>query len=187
MQVVLTNASSLLRALRFAVVCSSAAVLIGFLGCCCPDSGPQTIATEDGLAEITVTNGMGKTSLMDNPEASLQVANIFRELYALIISESKREVPGINLDDYARLLREQHRIDISSPNMSEVEEVQINGLAARKWHTTGKMDDLKLFFIFGVVETDGHFNQVMTWTLEERRDKYEQVLDDIVHSFKLAQ
>ena len=42
------------------------------------------------------------------------------------------------------------------------------------------------FFVFGVIEAGGHYNQVMTWTLKDRRDTYEQKLNDIVDSFRLA-
>ena len=127
----------------------TAAVFSIFAGCCCPPSGPQTLTTSDGLAQITVTDGMTETALMEeNPDTTLQVGNIFREIYALVISEPSTipELTDFDLDDYTELIRAQHSSNLTNANVSEVEKTTINGHPARKWTVTGSADGVDAFF-----------------------------------------
>lgn len=132
-----------------------------------------------------------------NDDASLQYQNPFRELYIIVIDESKQEVEqAITLNElediysndfngYVELLTASLESNIAFKNKKEKDTV-INSLEAKLLKFEGKIEDYDVFYEIAFVNGVTNYYQIMTWTLLNRKSDYEAVMDKMIYSFKVA-
>jgi len=132
-----------------------------------------------------------------NEDASLQYQNPFRELYIIVIDESKQEVEQAitvnELEDiysndfngYVELLTTSLENNIEFKNKKEKDTV-INSLEAKLFKFEGKIEEYEVFYEIAFVNGVSNYYQIMTWTLLNRRSDYEAVMDKMINSFKIT-
>lgn len=140
---------------------------------------------------LTKTKGL-------NDDASLEYQNAIRELYVVVIDEDKAELQKVldenelydiypnDLDGYTKLVTENFEKGFSLDNPPVSKDIKINGLSAKVMSFEGKVDGIQkmVYYKMAFVEGKNRYYQVMTWTLAERKEKYEPVMQKMIDSFK---
>lgn len=122
-----------------------------------------------------------------NPEASLQYQNALREFYVIVLDEPKTQFPNqgaINLEEYKNIVLENMKMNLSEPKISPIEDTIINGLKAKLFSISDDTENIEIYYQFAYIESKSNFYQVMTWTLENKKDKFSNDMDKIIASFK---
>ena len=68
--------------------------------------------------------------------------------------------------------------------MSAIKDSKINGLDSKMFEIETKIDDLDVYYALNVIQGKDSYYQVYSWTLLERKDKYKDVLNEILISFQ---
>lgn len=130
-----------------------------------------------------------------NEDASLQYQHAWKELYMIVIDENKTEMDKAieeydlspeysnNLKGYTNLILFNFEENLGLYNIS-VEDTYINQLPAKQFSTTGLVDGIEIFYSVALIEGKHKYYQVMTWTLADKKNQYEQQMKDAIQSFK---
>lgn len=122
-----------------------------------------------------------------NTEASLQYQNTFRELYAIVLDEPKTDFPNpqeVDLDEFEGIVRRNLESSLKNPVFSATRDTVINGLKARLFSLSDNTKGVDIYYQFAYIESKRHFYQILTWTLENRKEQSSKDMDRIIASFK---
>lgn len=143
--------------------------------------------TLDVPAFLTETNNL-------NTDASLQYQNLLKEFYVIVIDEPKKAFNDVvvankleytpNLKGYANLLKDGMSKKIQFDALPKLTDRTINGRSARIMDMSGKIDDIHAYWKIAFIEGKNRYYQVMTWTLADRKEDNEEMMEQIVNSFK---
>ena len=131
-------------------------------------SAEKMFTTDDGLVSI---DGQTFWTNVDtgSPDASLEIGNLLREEYLLIITEPKSDFPqDFGLLDYANLVGETMADTLEDPPAIELSNTQINGMNAYQHEMRGKSDGLDIVWWNTYLEGTDHYYQVISWTLQSK-------------------
>lgn len=125
-------------------------------------------------------------------DASLQYQNAMREFYVVVIDETKQEFHSAvqetdftaDLSGYAQVLRTSLEQSMSDGKFSTVTDTQINGLKAKTFTFEGTMEGLPIYYSVAYIEGKDHYYQIVSWTLQKSKDKYQEQMKAIASSFK---
>ncbi len=120
-----------------------------------------------------------------NEEASIQIGNEGDETYFVLISESKDDFSGWNLEKHSRITLAQILVLVTFPKIEGPTYFEIGGDKAVQYKLTGGVAGLNLVYLHTTVESENYFNQLLAWTFKSRFSKNEKMLQDIVNSFKV--
>jgi hypothetical protein len=145
---------------------------------------PTVLKSPDGKFQLTVPGGWQENSAL-NDQADIKAANKIEEVYVIVITESKADFTGeISLDEFTRITRDALIANLESPDATEPRPVTVNGNSARAYDLQGAVKNVKLAYLVTTVETADHYHQVITWTLQSRKDKNLKVLQEVIDSFR---
>ncbi len=125
-------------------------------------------------------------------DASLQYQNALREFYVVVIDEPKSEFEAAveeteftgDLEGYTNILHTSLKQSLGEANFSNIQSVTINGLNARKFTFEGTLENLPVVYQAAYIEGESHFYQIVSWTLQENKAKYQGEMQKIIESFK---
>lgn len=163
-------------------------------------SEPTKVVSVKGQYSMEVPEFMTEVTTL-NDEASFQSQNIYKETYIIVIDEPTDEFISIfkSLEGYDESLSvvENYRTvqtnfiseDMQIDVMSEPKSLKINGLDAEQIEIEGSVPglDAKLYYLYTFVEGKDNVYMVMAWTLNSRKDKYTDVLEEMSNSIKLIE
>lgn len=145
--------------------------------------------TSDGVASLQLPkNWTPLVGAHANPEASLQMGNLFAETYALVLSETKVEISDVmgdaSLDEYADLII--NNMVATNPGFSSPPKVAttVNGMPAYRFTVRGAIDGNAVVFMGVVLEGQQHYHQVLCWTLQDLEVKNTPKLESVIQSFR---
>ena len=131
-----------------------------------------------------------------NEDASFQYANIYKDVYTIVIDEDKQEFIKAfrdieiyndslsivsNYSDYqVKSLQEA----INSKEAKEL-EFKIKNLPSLQYELNGKVDGINASYLIGFIEGKDKMYMIMSWTEEDRYKKYKNTFNLIQSSFKL--
>ena len=121
-----------------------------------------------------------------NPEASLQYQNPLKEFYVIVLDEPKSDFPNpdvIDLEEYKNILKANLEASLENPTFSPIRDTVINGLKTKLFSLSDKTDGIEIYYQFAYIESKTDFYQILTWTLENRKDKFSKDMDKIIASF----
>jgi hypothetical protein len=145
---------------------------------------PTVLKSPDGKFQLTVPGGWSENAAL-NDQADIKAANKVEEVYVIVITESKSDFTGeISLDEFTRITRDALIANLESPDATEPRPVTVNGNSARAYDLQGAVKNVKLAYLVTTVETADHYHQVITWTLQSRKDKNLKVLQEVTDSFR---
>jgi hypothetical protein len=147
-------------------------------------AGPTVLKSPDGKFQLTVPGGWRENASL-NDKANIKAANAFEELYVIVITEPKSDfTTEMTLDEFTSVTRESIVSNLVFPNATEPRPVTINGNDGRAYEVEGAIKNVKLAYRVATVETPEHYHQVITWTLQSRKDKNQFVLQKVIDSFR---
>ncbi|QYJ69257.1 hypothetical protein [Flavobacterium litorale] len=162
----------------------------------CSDTDYETRTVRvKGKYSIDIPKMLSKATDL-NEDASLQYQNTFRELYVIVIDESKREYENVivdsyleeaygnNLNGYSKLVVEGIEREIVLDSLPKLKDITINGMKAKTFATTGEVDAVRGYWNITFIEGRNNYYQVMSWTLPDNIEKYEDIINDMRNSFK---
>lgn len=145
---------------------------------------PQVMTSTDGKCQVTVPGSWQKQTTL-NDVATIQAANLLGELYVIVIPESKEDIDkSVNLDFVTNVIRENLTKSINSTVFSEPVSVTINGMPAKQFEVSGEAENVKIKYLYAVVDAPQTYYQVVTWTLTSRFESNKDKLLEVINSFK---
>ncbi|MFC4740303.1 hypothetical protein ACFO3U_09895 [Flavobacterium ponti] len=164
------------------------------LSSCQDDSKLETI-TVNNKYTLDVFSNMSKTKEL-NDEASLQYQNIFKELYVIVIDESAEQFENViidnglqelyqpDLDGYTSLIVDGFESEEGVGDISEAKDTIINGLEAKVFDLEGKVEEYDVYYKLAFLKSQKSYYQIMTWTLLDKKEDFEEKMDKMIYSFK---
>jgi hypothetical protein len=150
------------------------------------DKKTQVITATDNKSELTVPGSWEKQSGLNN-EAAIQVANLIGGQYAIVITESKKDLGSdITLQQFADAVKENTTKNVLIQNvvMSEPKPITINGYPAVQFESNGTAAGIKLNWIYTLINAPKNYHQVITWSLAAKYEQNKPVLLEVANSFK---
>ena len=173
-------------------------LVVLFLSSCDQFSNKPKVIPVNNKYTLTVPSYLSEyTSL--NEEASLQYANLFKELYVVVIDEVKSNFNSaltenlltdsysLDLDGYAKLILDNFELSMEEFSASSLDKTIINSMDARITTIEGSIEGIDVFYIFAAVEGKNNFYQILTWTLAEKKDDYKDKMQGIIRSIQEIQ
>ena len=182
--------------MRLIQICGSLALALMFLSCNSEqreklsnlfdkESGGniKTIRSTEGCCEIRVP-GSWKEDKELNDQANIQASNRMKELYVIVLSESKENFENMNLENHSKLTRSEFLKSLSSPQTIGPVSVTVNNNPGVQYEIFGGTNNVKIAALHTTVETEKHFHQILAWTIKSRADKNKPILQNVIQSFK---
>ena len=73
---------------------------------------------------------------------------------------------------------------IEEVKFMDVKNTKINGLNAKTFSVTGKVDGIDAFYKIAYIEGKDTYYQVLIWSLLKKQEKYTPEMEKIIASFK---
>ena len=150
----------------------------------CSTSEPQLISVSD-IYQIEVPGDMSVTD-MNNEDASLQYANLFKEKYLMIIHEDKYEfmeafkiVKKEVFEEFTNIVVQGHEESFNS--VANLSDISFNGLIGKKIEIDGKIEGIHIVWHAVLIEGEDYLYQICFWTLKGRENKH---MEQLFHSAK---
>lgn len=162
------------------------------LQACLPNKQPQIVTVEDKY-ELTLPGSLAKTNDL-NEDASLQYQNLFKEFYVIAIDEPKADmhdalveyelldVYSDDIEGYSELIFDSLRESLLNYEQSEVIETTVNGLPAKLTSISGTIEGIDAFYTVGIYEGAERYYQVLVWTSQSYKERYETKMFDVLYS-----
>ncbi|MDX2250306.1 MAG: hypothetical protein SF052_26220 [Bacteroidia bacterium] len=143
----------------------------------------------NGLFALTVPDYLEATSEL-NGDAPVQLASKEKEVYILIRYNSWEELRNNSrgtagtLEDYYDFHIENLLIDVHNPQAPGPKPLKINGLEALEGFFSGTFKGENLYYKLVMIAGKNHLYQLIIWTTEKNRTKYEPDIEKIIASFR---
>jgi hypothetical protein len=145
---------------------------------------PTVLKSRDGKFQLTVPAGCRENTKL-NDQAEIRAANLVDEVYVIVLTEAKTDFAGdMNLDEFTRITRDSLSTNLKEVVATNPVPVTISGNSGRAYEVDGVVDRVKLSYRVATVETPDHYHQVITWTLQSRKDENRATLQKIIDSFR---
>jgi hypothetical protein len=143
---------------------------------------PQTI---NQLYSVVLPSYMVATKSL-NDEASLQYQATEKEFYIVILDEPKSNIAAENnlRLHYDDTILKVSNTGLANPKVKAANAIKINGLDGLQTEVVGSFKNLQVFYLVTVLESNSHYYQILTWTLDNNRQKIEPEMRKILDSFK---
>lgn len=154
----------------------------------------RKVAIND-LYSVEIPDILSKATNL-NDEASLQYQNLFKELYIIVLDETKESVNEVlssydtsdsyqeNVRGYANLMIANFATGFDEYKVVEEKETELNGMKCILYSIDSESDGIKCYYNMGLFESKSHYYQVHIWTLKEKKDEHLARMDAMMKSFK---
>lgn len=145
---------------------------------------PTVLKSPDGKFQLTVPAGWRENAAL-NDKADIKAANPIEEVYVIVITEPKSDfTEEMTLDEFTAITRGSVASNLGASLATQPAPATINGNSARMYEVEGIVKNVKLAYRIATVETAEHYHQVISWTLQSRKDKNQSTLQKVIDSFK---
>jgi hypothetical protein len=151
------------------------------------------IASDDGKLRITVPgtwtklpelNKFATANLSSGGRATLQVGDKSRQMYLIVITDTKTDVPDLTLEKHHDMTRDRMFQKMKNTSATDPVPLTIDGHPAMQDELTGTENGANVVFLHTTVDDGDHFQQILAWTLKSRWQKQNQLLRKVTVSFR---
>lgn len=158
-------------------------------------TGRKTHTVTVSTYSIDIPKALSKTNNL-NQDASLQYQDTFNDLYVIVIDEPIKDFENVvtengltesyplSLEGYARLILDNVDPAISFDSIPEFEESTVNGIKTVSLSLRGVWNKHHIYWKCAFFQGEGKYYQVMVWTLDTNRKKYEKDMLAMINSFR---
>lgn len=152
-------------------------------------SGQQVVVNRQWvIADDNVTRMRVPTSWKKHPElndtAGMEYANLPREQYLIVTSDSKAHfTSSADVFGYNVYLERNLRNSVENLQVKYLGEVKINGMIGLKYEIRGEVDNIKIVYLQVALEGENHFHQLLFWTVPTRWRANLQSFEEALVSF----
>lgn len=143
----------------------------------------KEISSDDGKTKITVPGTWTKLAEL-NKQASLQVGNKSREVYLIVIPDTKADLDNFTLERHHRQTRDRMLQKMKNASATQPVSVTIDGHPALQDELTGTENGTNVVFLHTTVDDGDHFQQILAWTLKSRWQKQNALLREVAASLR---
>lgn len=145
---------------------------------------PKVVTASDGQSRMTVPGSWQEMPDL-NDEAEIEVGNLFREQYAIVLTESKEDFSdAVDLDRFSQLVTQNLRDGLADASVTAPRPLTVRGRPAVQRVIRGSKDELRVVYWLTAVEGQRNYFQVLMWTLGSRADANEPVYQAVVNNFQ---
>ena len=142
----------------------------------------KEIASDDGKIKVTVPGTWTKLPEL-NKKATLQVGDKSKQMYLIVITDAKGDVPDFTLEKHHDLTRDRMWQKMKNASATEPIPLTIDGHPALQDELTGTENGTNVVFLHTTVDDSDHFQQILAWTLKSRWQKQNELLREITRTF----
>ncbi len=158
-----------------------AAALVG-----CRDSAPVTTAFLEGRFEILRPASWSLLSDL-NDAADLQMGNLFREAYCMVLSEARMDFSDdMTLAAFSDRTREILLGSLEDARTEGPETLVLGGQPALRYVLQGSVDRVRIRYWHVAIATPTHFHQVVLWSLPSRFERNRADFEAVLASLRPA-
>jgi hypothetical protein len=144
----------------------------------------RLVTATDGQSRMTVPGNWREMTDL-NDQAEIQVGDLFREQYAIVLTESREDFSDeVNLARFSELVSMNVRNGLADATMSEPRTLTVHGRPAVQRVIRGSKDHLRIVYWLTAIEGERSYFQVLMWTLASRADENEPVFQAVVRNFQ---
>jgi hypothetical protein len=111
-----------------------------------------------------------------NKRASLQVGYESKEMYLIVITDAKTDVPDLTVETHHKLTRDRMLQKMKNASATQPLSLTIDDHPALQYELTGTEKGTNVVFLHTTVDDGDHFQQILAWTLKSRWQKQNQLL-----------
>ena len=142
----------------------------------------KEIASDDGKIKVMVPGTWTKLPEL-NKQASLQVGNKSKEVYLIVITDTKADLDNLTLEKHHQQTRDRMLQKMKNASATQTVSVTIDGHPALQDELTGTENGTNVVFLHTTVDDGDYFQQILAWTLKSRWQKQNQLLREVTASF----
>jgi hypothetical protein len=146
------------------------------------DSGTPLMDSEKTI-QVSIPSGWKEDRDLHD-SAELQASNRKKELYVIILSESKEDFQDMTLEKHSEITRGTLVKSLTEPQTSAPTSLKVNGHAAVQYEIRGFINNLSVVYLHTTVETEKNIHQILTWTLKSMYEKNKPILQQVTESFQ---
>lgn len=148
-----------------------------------PEAAGNVLVGSDGASQITLPEGWTEDRELHD-SAEIQASRRDREMYVIVLSESKQDFQDLTLEQHSEITRgllQQSLTDAAVTGPTGVN--QINGNPAVQYEIRGAIEGINVAYLHTTVETPNNFHQVLAWTLPSNFERNQAELEQVIQSF----
>lgn len=167
-----------------AIIISSLAIIWVLAACdYLPGGKPKKVEFLDQSFSVVMPATWSLRSDL-NSVADLQMGNLFKEAYTIVISENKMDFEDMTMEEHSEITRSMIKQGIKNCVESEPEILDIGVNRALRYQLTGSVDGLNLIYWHVTIETEDHYHQMLLWSLKSKFSNNEDDFDSVIQSFE---
>jgi hypothetical protein len=143
----------------------------------------KEIASDDGKIKVTVPGTWTKLPEL-NKQASLQVGNKSKEVYLIVITDTKADLDNFTLEKHHQQTRDRMLQKMKNASGTQPVSLTIDGHPALQDELTGTEKGTNVVFLHTTAADGDHFRQILAWTLKSRWQQQNKLLREITETFR---
>jgi hypothetical protein len=155
---------------------------IGFFG---SEEG-QVLTSTDGQSQVSLPKGWKEHPGL-NDMAEIQAANASKNLYIIVLTESKEDFEKMTLVKHSGLTRDGLMEGLSSAEYSGPQKLTVDGKPAIQYIIRGAYDNTNIVYLHTTVEGAKNYYQILVWTIKSGYQKNSAELQQMIEGFKEVQ
>jgi len=142
----------------------------------------KEIVSDDGKIKVTVPGTWTKLPEL-NKQASLQVGNKSKEVYLIVITDTKTDLDNLTLEKHHQQTCDRMLQKMKNASATQPVSLTIDGHPALQDELTGTEKGTNVVFLHTTVDDGDHFQQILAWTLKSRWQEQAQMMREVTASF----
>ncbi len=118
-----------------------------------------------------------------NEMAEIQVGNLFKEAYTIILSENKMDFSDMTLQLHSDITRSLIQEGLENYQQSAPEQIKVNNYPAIRYQLSGTVDGTNVIYWHVTIETDDYYHQLLLWSLKSKFDGNKADFNSVINSF----
>ncbi len=151
--------------------------LLMLYGCGGGFDKPTDVPSSGGTVTITAPKGWSTQTEL-NAEADIQIANIWKDMYLIVLSEPKSDFPE-DMDYLAHSELTRGEIMKALTNASQDEgpnNLDFEGRKAVEYQISGQVEGTDIVYLHTTIDDRSMYHQVLAWTTPARFDEAKATL-----------
>lgn len=145
-----------------------------------------TVTSADEALEFEIPNSWSEESGL-NEVAVLQAGDRSAEAYAVVIEDPREPFQNIDLGRFADTEMQELAAQVGLANLSGPTLVDAGEYEGLQYRLRGFFDSVEVVYLYTFIETPTRFIKVITWSLAERFDDNQPVLEQVAASVRELQ
>ncbi len=142
----------------------------------------KVVTASDGSCTLEVVNAWATIPNL-NEDAVVQVGNLVREEYCIVIREPKTDF-STNFKGFAELAVGMTAKNAGLTGTAPLQRIEVGPHSAYQTKFSGTVEKIKVVYLMTAVETDDSFCQIICWTLPSSEERGMPLFEAATASFR---